>query len=116
MADFGAAEYIALASLIATTTVGTASAIDAHELQKEAMSKQEEAQEKAEAAQKAADDKAEKQRLEALAANQTATDYGNVWGADSAKYSDAAQKLSAGTGSFNTDDDETNPFYQRGLL
>ena len=116
MADFGAAEYIALASLISSTSIGAASAIDAHDLQKEAMSKQEEAQQKAEAAQKAADDRAEKQRLEALAANQEATDYGNIWGADSAKYADAAQKLSAGTGSFNTDEDETNPFYQRGLL
>lgn len=116
MADMGAAEYIALASLITSTGISTASAIDAHELQKEAQAKQEEAQNKAEEAQRVADEKAERQRLEALAANQTATDYGNVWGADSAKYSDAAQKLSAGTGSFNTDDDETNPFYQRGLL
>jgi hypothetical protein len=82
----------------------------------DAREKQEEAQAKAEREQKAADDRAEKQRLEALAANQEATDYGNIWGADSAKYADAAQKLSAGTGSFNTDEDETNPFYQRGLL
>lgn len=111
MADWVAAGA-AVASLIASTTMGVVE----YNAAEDARSKQEKAQADAEAAQKAADDKAEKQRLEALAANQEATDYGNVWGADSTKFTDAAQKLSAGTGSFNTDDDETNPFYYRGLL
>lgn len=116
MADFGIAEGIALASLLTTAAIGTASAVDAHELQKEAQHKQEEAQQKAETEQREADQRAEKKRLEGLKANAEATDYGNVWGADSAKYADAAQKLSAGTGSFDTDDDDENPFYQKGLL
>lgn len=111
MADWVAAGA-AVASLIASTTMGVVE----YNASEDAREKQEEAQAKAEREQKAADDRAEKQRLEALAANQEATDYGNIWGADSAKYADAAQKLSAGTGSFNTDEDETNPFYQRGLL
>lgn len=102
----------AVASLIAGVTTG---AID-YTAQKHTMAEQKAAQEKAERTQKEADDRAEKQRLEALAANQQATDYGNIWGADSAKFTDAAQKLSAGTGSFDTEDDETNPFYYRGLL
>lgn len=116
MADFGIAEGIALASLITSTAIGTASAIDAHEQAKDAQREQEKAMQQAEQQQKESDEKAEKQRLEGLKANAEKTDYGNVWGADSAKYADAAQKLSAGTGSFDTDDDDTNPFYQRGLL
>lgn len=112
MADFGIMEGIALASLL----VGTASAVDAHEQAKDAQHEQEKAQRKAEAEQKESDEKAEKQRLEGLKTNAEKTDYGNIWGADSAKYADAAQKLSAGTGSFDTDDNETNPFYQKGLL
>lgn len=116
MADFGIAEGIALASLLTTATIGTASAIDAHQLQKEAMAKQEEAQRQAEEKQAKADKTAEEKRLEALAANQTDVDYGSIWGVDANKYADVAQKLSAGTGSFNTDDDEENPFYTRGLL
>ena len=111
MADWVAAGA-AVASLLASTTMG----IVEYNASEHAMEEQKSAQEKAEREQKAADDKAEKQRLEALAANQTATDYGNVWGADSPKYADVVQKLSAGTGSFNTDEDETNPFYYRGLL
>lgn len=104
------------ATAVASLIAGTTTSIVEYNASEHAREKQEEAQAKAEREQKAADDRAEKQRLEALAANQEATDYGNIWGADSAKYADAAQKLSAGTGSFNTDEDETNPFYQRGLL
>ena len=102
----------ALASLATSATQGVVS----YNAQKHAKEDQEKAMVEAEQKQKAADDAAEKQRLEALVANQTATDYGNVWGVDGNKFVDAAQKLSAGTGSFDTDDDETNPFYQRGLL
>lgn len=115
MADMGVGEALLISSLIAAGTT-TGSAAYTHHEQKQALEAQEEAQANAQREQKAAEDRAEKKRLEALAANQTATDYGNVWGTDSAKYADAAQKLSAGTGSFNTDDDETNPFYTRGLL
>ena len=102
----------AIASLVGTTTQGIVS----YNQQKHAQEDQGKAMESARIEQENADRSAEKKRLEALAANQTATDYGNVWGTDSAKYADAAQKLSAGTGSFNTDEDETNPFYTRGLL
>ena len=80
------------------------------------MHEQKKAQAQAEEKQRIADERAEKQRLEGLVANQTATDYGNIWGTDTAKYADAAQKFSAGTGDFNTEDEETNPFYARGLL
>lgn len=86
------------------------------ELSKDALEEQKKAQLAAEAEQRKATDLAESQRLEAIAANQSATNYGNIWGSDAAKYKDAAQKLSAGTGSFDTDDDETNPFYARGLF
>lgn len=84
--------------------------------QEDALEKQKKAQTKAEAEQQAADESAERKRLEGIATNQSVTDYGNIWGAQANAYKDAAQKLSAGTGSFNTDDEETNPFYQRGLL
>lgn len=111
----GVGEALLISSLIsAGTTAAQASA--AHDAQKGAAWEQKQAQERAERKQKEADDNAERKRLEALAANQTATDYGSVWGVDSNKYADAAQKLSAGTGSFNTDDEEDNPFYTRGLL
>ena len=115
MADMGVGEALLISSLISAATTGTATAVQAHE-QEKALSEQKRAQAQAEAAQKASDEKAEKQRLEALSANATATDYGSIWGTDSKKYADAAQKFSAGTGSFNTDDEESNPFYQRGLL
>jgi hypothetical protein len=87
-----------------------------HNAAEHAAEDQKAAQEEATRKQKEADENAERQRLEALSASQSATDYGSVWGVDSAKYADAAQKLSAGTGSFKTDDDETNPFYARGLV
>lgn len=110
------AEWVGAAAMLASAGVSAYSVSESQRLQEEAMDKQEEAQKKAEAKQTEADYMAEKRRLEALAANQTATDYGSVWGVDSNKFVDAAQKLSAGTGSFDTDDDETNPFYYRGLL
>ena len=115
MGDMGIGEALIISSLITAATTATTSAVEYHE-QEKAMGQQAEAQAKAEEKQKAADEAAEKKRLEALAANQTATDYGNIWGTDTAKYSDAAQKLSAGTGSFNKEEEETNPFYTRGLL
>lgn len=83
-----------------------------------ARSEQSAAQREAKAVQEKADADAERQRLEGIAANQTATSYSNIWGTDSAyanRYKDAAQKLSAGTGSFS-DDDDTNPFYSKGLI
>lgn len=92
------------------------SAYETHEDSKKARQIQRDAQAAAQAEQAEADRKAEMQRLEGLATNQTATDYSNIWGVNTAKYADAAQKLSAGTGSFNTDDDEENPFYTRGLI
>lgn len=110
------ADWVGAAAMLLSAGVSGYSAYRSQELQEDAMDKQEDAQRKAEEKQKEADDKAERQRLEALAANQTATDYANVWKVDSAKYADAAQKMSAGTGSFDTDDEETNPFYYRGLL
>lgn len=110
---------ITAALIIAGTTLaasGTTTAVQAHQAEA-ALSHQRHAEERAKEAQEKSDANAEKQRLEALAANQTDTDYGNIWGVDNAnKFSDAAQKLSAGTGSFDTDDDDENPFYTRGLL
>lgn len=102
-------------TLISAAAAGTQMAVS-HKESEKALSEQKAAQKEAAATQAAADEKAETQRLEGLAANQEATNYGNIWGADSAKYKDAAQKLSAGTGSFDTNDDETNPFYARGLF
>ena len=110
------AEWVAAGAMLLSAGVSAYEGEKGYELQKDAQKKQEEAQEKAAQAQKDADDIAERQRLEALVSNQTATDYGNVWGVENAKYADVAQKLSAGTGDFNTEDEETNPFYTRGLL
>lgn len=110
------ADWVGAIAMLASAGVSAYGASESARLQEESMDKQEQAQKDAEEKQKAADEKAERQRLEALAANQTATDYANIWKVDSAKYADAAQKMSAGTGSFDTDDDETNPFYYRGLL
>ena len=104
-----------ISSAVTAAASGTAAYVQ-HEDAKEAEWDQKQAQKKAEAEQKAADERAEKQRLEGLQKQSTATTYGDVWGTDSKKYADAAQKLSAGTGSFNTDDEENNPFYTRGLL
>ena len=115
MADMGVGEALLYSALISAGTTAATTGVSI-EAQHTAANAQKQAQLAAEAQQKAADERAEKQRLEALAANQTATDYSNVWGTDSAKYADAAQKLSAGTGGFDTDEDETNPFYTRGLL
>lgn len=95
---------------------GAYSAYTQKKVAEDTLHEQAEAQRQAEEKQRQADMDAERQRLEGIAENQTATDYGRIWGANSANYADAAQKLSAGTGSFNTGDDETNPFYQRGLL
>lgn len=104
-----------ISSLVSAAAAGTQAAVSAHQ-QEKTREAQAAAQNEAEQKQKEADDKAEKKRLEGLAANQEATDYGNIWGTEGNKYADAAQKLSAGTGNFNTDDDENNPFYTRGLL
>lgn len=109
---------ITAALIMAGTTAATTGAqiaVSEHQ-QKKALEEQRIAQAEANAKQQESENKAERQRLEALAGNAAATDYGNVWGVDSNKYADAAQKLSAGTGDFGTDDDEYNPFYTRGLL
>ena len=103
-----------ISSLVSAAAAGTQTAVSAHEAGK-SRAAQAEAQAKAEQQQKKADQEAEQKRLEGIAANQTATNYGSIWGTESKKYADAAQKLSAGTGSFS-DDDETNPFYSRGLI
>lgn len=110
------AEWVTASAMLLSAGAATYGAIESERLQEDSLKAQKKAQNEAAEEQRVADENAERERLEALAANQTATDYGNIWGADSAKYADAAQKLSAGTGSFNTDDDEQNPFYQRGLL
>lgn len=115
MADMGVGEALLISSLVSAAASGTQTAVSAHE-SKKARAAQEEAQARAEEKQRIADENAEKKRLEALVSNQTATGYGSIWGTDSAKYADAAQKLSAGTGSFGSDEDETNPFYTKGLL
>ena len=114
MAGMGVGEALLISSLVSAAAAGTQTAVSAHQ-QHKALAAQEAAQNEAIQKQQEADDRAEKQRLEALAANQEATGYGSIW-ADTGKYADAAQKLSAGTGSFNTDDEESNPFYTRGLL
>ena len=119
MADFGVAEIAMLTAMAASAAASGYQAYSAHEDAKEAQAKQEQAQAEAKTAQEKADRDAERQRLEGIASNQTATTYGNIWGVDNAyanRYKDAAQKLSAGTGSFDTDDDDNNPFYTRGLL
>lgn len=104
-------------ALAAATLIGagasTAASVDAEHTAAHA---QRVAQGKAEEEQRKADIAAETQRLEGLKTAATKTDYGDIWGTSTNKYADAAQKLSAGTGSFNTDDDETNPFYTKGLL
>lgn len=87
-----------------------------YEMQEKALHEQKKAKASAIKEQKEAENKAETQRLEALANNQTVTDYGSIWGVKGSNFADAAQKLSAGTGSFDTDEDETNPFYTRGLF
>ena len=109
-------EWAQASAMFLGAMVSGIQAYDSHKMQKQASQEQKDAQLRAAQEQKAADIRAETQRLEALKTNQTATDYGDIWGADSNKFVDAAQKLSAGTGSFDTDDDETNPFYYRGLL
>ena len=116
MADPVTAAVIMAATMAATT--GTQMAVSHHE-QKAAREAQENAQAEAKREQQKSERDAEQQRLEGIASNQTATTYGNIWGVDNAyanRYKDAAQKLSAGTGSFDTDDDDNNPFYTRGLL
>ena len=110
------ASWVLASAAIASAGISGVSAYEGHKMQKEAMAQQEEAQRRAEEKQEQANRSAEEQRLQALAGNMTATDYGNVWGVDGNKYADVAQKLSAGTGDFNTEDDEDNPFYTRGLL
>ena len=102
----------AIASLIGSTTQGVVS----YNQQKHAKEDMEKAQEAANQKQAEADRNAEIERLEGIAKNQDATDYANIWGVKGSNFADAAQKLSAGTGSFDTDDDEDNPFYTRGLM
>ena len=110
------ASAILWSAVISAVSAGAQTAVSA-EASHTAAHAQKVSQERAEAQQEKANKEAEQQRLEGIAANQSATNYGNVWGAsESKKYADAAQKLSAGTGSFDTDDDETNPFYSRGLI
>lgn len=109
------ATALIVSSLITAAASGTA-AYAQHEDTMRSIAEQENAQKAAEQKQKEADEKAERQRLEGLQKQSTATDYANVWGSNSKKYADAAQKLSAGTGSFNIDDEENNPFYTKGLL
>lgn len=111
----GVGSAILISSLISAAATG-AQMSATHDAQKGAEWESKQAQAEAEKKQAEADRTAEEKRLKALATNTTATDYGNVWGVDSNKYADAAQKLSAGTGSFDTDNDEENPFYTRGLL
>lgn len=109
---------ITAAAIMAVTTAaatGTQMAMT-YNMNKEAEHKQKEAQALAEEKQRKADEEAEMTRLQGIAADQEATNYGNIWATDAAKYKDAAQKFGAGTGSFDTDDDETNPFYSRGLF
>lgn len=105
---------ILVSSLISAAAMGTQTAVSAYKAD-EARAQQDKAQSEAKAAQEKADQDAERKRLEGVASNQTATDYGNIWGVKGSNYADAARKLSAGTGSFS-DDDETNPFYSRGLI
>ena len=102
------------ASAIMAAATGAQSAVQHHEAKK-ARSAQEEAQMRAEATQREANRNAEKKRLEGLASNKTIADYGNIWGSGESKMADAARKFSAGAGSFS-DDEETNPFYSRGLF
>ena len=109
----------AIVAMAASATASGYSAYQGHVDAKEAQARQDQAQAEAKIEQQKADREAEQQRLEGIASNQTATTYGNIWGVDNAyanRYKDAAQKLSAGTGSFDTDDDDNNPFYTRGLL
>lgn len=107
-----------IVSSLISAAATSAAAVSAHQDATAAEWEQKQAQKRAEAEQKAADEKAEMQRLEGLKSNAEVTDYGNIWGVDTntKKYADAAQKLSAGTGSFNTDNEDENPFYTRGLL
>lgn len=115
MSGISTGAALLISSAISAATAG-ATAYVSHEDQQKALDEQKRAQDEATQKQEQADREAEQKRLEGIATNQAATGYGNIWGTDGAKYKDAAQKLSAGTGSFNTDDDETNPFYARGLL
>lgn len=90
----------------------------AHEEQKDAAKEQKKALEQAEAKQKEADLDAEQKRLEALAANQGATDFSNIWGIDSELSKqfagiDTTKKKDGMEMSF---DEEDNPFYTRGLF
>lgn len=110
------ADWIAATAAVASAGAASYGAYSAHEDAVEARKDMKEGQAKAERLQKEEDMKAERERLEGLAQNQTATDYSNIWGVKGSNFADAAQKLSAGTGSFDTDDDEDNPFYTRGLM
>ena len=115
MADMGVGEALLISSLITAAATGASTAVQ-YDAQQEAAHEQKKAQEAAAEEQRIAAQEAETQRLEGLKTASTKTDYANVWGSDTAKYADAAQKLSAGTGNFNTEDEETNPFYTRGLV
>lgn len=116
LAAMTVADWITAGVGAASVGLSATQGVVSYNQQKHAQEDMKEAQEKAELKQEESDRNAERQRLEAIAANQEATDYSSIWGVKGANYADAAQKLSAGTGSFDTDDDESNPFYTKGLL
>lgn len=108
-------EALIVSSLVTAAATGASAAASSYS-QRKASAAQKAAQEEATAKQEAADRSAEEKRLEGLKTAATKTDYGNIWGTESKRYVDAAQKLSAGTGSFGYDDEDQNPFYTKGLL
>ena len=89
-----------------------------YEMQKDAQKKQDRAIAEAEAKQAAADEKAEKKRLEALAAEQGG-DTGRTskfeFGIDSAAAKATTPATIAST-TTSEDDEDYNPFYARGTL
>lgn len=110
------AEWVMASAALAGVGASVTSGIMNYNQQESALKAQKKAQAEAKATQEEADQQAERERLEALAQNTAAIDYGDVWGIDSNVYKDAATKFSAGTGSFNTEEEEENPFYARGLV
>ena len=89
-----------------------------YNMQKEAQNEQEQAMANAEAKQAEADEKAEKKRLEALAAEQGG-DTGRTskfdFGVDSAAAKTTAPAIIA-TSTTDEEDENYNPFYARGTL
>lgn len=112
------AEWVSAGAMVASALAsGVNTGVQQHYAAK-SMEKQEEAQAEAERVQKAADVKAEEERLKALAKQQQ-SESGFDFGIDStlaARYADAAQKWSAGTGATAEKQEEENPFYTRGLI